>query len=75
MQMRSVKSSQISAVGYDRHSRTLEVHFARGGRYQYSDVPFDAYAALLRADSIGSHFHKHIRNGGYDYRRIEEAHS
>ena len=35
----SVASSNISAVGYDEQSETLEVEFLNGSIYQYYNVP------------------------------------
>ncbi len=48
-----VKSSMISAFGYDENERVLEVTFNRTGVYQYFDVPVDVYQGLLYADSKG----------------------
>jgi len=35
----SVSSSNISSVGYDPKTQTLEVEFHNGGVYQYFNVP------------------------------------
>lgn len=56
-----VESSNIKSIGYDGESRTLEVAFLNGGVYRYADVPATSYAALMAAESKGSHFAAHIR--------------
>lgn len=70
--MKPVTSSQISAVGYDADSQTLAIRFADrvrkdgtpipGATYHYYDIPQAAHQALVGSDSIGSHFHQHIRS-------------
>lgn len=64
-------SSTIAAVGYDPQTGMLEVTFKSGGTYRYADVPAAAHAALMQADSIGKHFHAHIR-GKFDHARLPE---
>jgi hypothetical protein len=59
--MTPVKSDSIAAVKHDPASRTLTVQFNNGGVYQYADVSAHQHAALMRSDSIGTHFHKNIR--------------
>jgi hypothetical protein len=66
-----VKSSSITSVGYHAPTRTLEVEFTHGARrYRYHDVPPEAVEALLKADSIGAHFHVHIKPR-YTFTRVE----
>lgn len=59
--MNPVKSSNISAVGYDPSTKILEIHFKNGSKYEYRDVPPEAYEALMNAKSVGSHFHAHVK--------------
>jgi hypothetical protein len=71
-----VVSSQIAAVGYDPTARQLVVRFRGSDRYpeaiySYAGVPAEVAAALVAAESPGSYFHRHIRQGGYPYRRYE----
>lgn len=56
-----VKSDSIARVGYEPTSKTLKVQFKNGGIYHYSGVSSDQHAALMRAESIGSHFYANIR--------------
>jgi len=60
--LRPVESSMISHIGYDEEDRVLRVRFSKGAEYDYADVPKTAHDALMKAPSIGSHFHKHVRN-------------
>jgi hypothetical protein len=65
----AVSSSNISEVGYDDQSRTLEVLFQNGSLYQYFDVPPQMFAELLHASSIGQYLNSNIK-GSYRYARI-----
>ncbi|AOK00158.1 KTSC domain-containing protein [Burkholderia vietnamiensis] len=62
-----VESSQIHSIGYDTESETLAVRFkdrkagARTSLYHYSQFTQANFDALKGADSIGSHFYKHIK--------------
>ena len=58
MEMQSVKSSNVSAVGYDEENKTLTVEFRSGGIYQYAGVPPEMYADLLEADSVLTDFQR-----------------
>jgi len=69
MQRQSVNSSNIAAIGHDAETNTLEVEFKNGGVFAYSGVDQSQYAELLNAESVGKHFHSHIR-GKCDCRRV-----
>lgn len=61
-----VSSSNISSIGYDPQSATLEVEFASfGGVYQYFNVPEYLYQQFLQASSHGQFLNDNIR---YNYR-------
>ncbi|MBV4447485.1 KTSC domain-containing protein [Clostridium tyrobutyricum] len=62
MQRIPVTSSDLSSVGYDPISQTLEIQFNSGGIYQYSGVPSNVYEGLMSASSHGKYFHAYIRN-------------
>ncbi|GAB2517081.1 KTSC domain-containing protein [Paramicrobacterium agarici] len=64
-----VQSSNISSVGYDDASQTLEIEFNKGGIYQYFDVPIAEYNELMRAESVGTYFSANIRTS-YRYARL-----
>lgn len=60
--MKPVKSSQIKSIGYDATAKKLAVHFINGDNtYHYEKVDQKTFDALSSAESVGSHFHSHIR--------------
>ena len=67
MEMVPVKSSNIAKIGHDPATKTLRVEFRNGSVYSYHDVDADKHAALMKADSVGSHFNEHIKNGGHKF--------
>ena len=74
MNRTQISSSNLSSVGCDPSTSTLEVGFRHGGVYQYFDVPAARYDGLLSAYSKGSYFDTFIKNGGYAYHRVERCH-
>lgn len=59
MVMISVQSSAIRAVGFDGSTLTVEFH---GGRiYDHPGVPYEVYAGLMNASSMGAYYNRHIR--------------
>lgn len=60
--MKPVKSSNISAIGYDAETKTLTVQFSSGGKHSYAGVPPETHQAMMSAESIGKYFHAKIRN-------------
>lgn len=69
MRRQAVTSSNISEVGYDENSRTLEVLFTNGNLYQYFDVPPQIYAELMQAGSVGQYLNANIK-GNFRYARV-----
>ncbi|HVX56934.1 MAG TPA: KTSC domain-containing protein [Candidatus Saccharimonadales bacterium] len=61
MKRSPVKSSNLKTVGYDPATKTLEVEFHSGAVHQYAGITPGAHQALVRAPSIGSHFHQYFR--------------
>ena len=59
MSLISVSSSAIRAVGYDGY--TLAVVFHHSGRYDHPGVPYDVYAGLMQASSMGAYYNRNIR--------------
>jgi hypothetical protein len=76
--MDSVESSQIHSIGHDAATNTLAIRFKKGDApaalYHYSGVTLEDFAAFKSAESIGSHFYKHIKpfKDKYPYVRIDE---
>lgn len=65
--MHQVKSSQIAAIGHHPETNTLVVQFparkdgTAGSVYHYANFDAAAFEAFKNAESIGSHFGKHIK--------------
>lgn len=55
MNLQTVDSSMIHAVGYDAEKQMLEVVFNSGKVYQYFEVPQNVYDELMASDSKGSY--------------------
>jgi len=67
-------SSNITGLDYDHDTGTLHVQFKSGDTYQYSEVPPDAYHAMMKARSKGSYFHRNIRNA-FKWKQLEDEKS
>jgi hypothetical protein len=61
LKKQSVRSSNISSIGYDEKNEILEIEFLSGGIYQYLDVPVNVYEELMDADSHGKYFNEYIK--------------
>jgi hypothetical protein len=70
MERKHVSSSNLSSVGYDPDSKTLEIEFLNGGLYQYFNVPLNIYNGLMAASSHGSYFDQYIKKGGFSFKKI-----
>ena len=55
MQLQTVDSSMVHALGYDPATQTLEVVFNSGKIYQYFKVPPETYEQLMTSGSIGGY--------------------
>lgn len=66
MQLETVESDVIHAIGYEDDLHILEIIFNNGGIYQYRNVPREVFDQLKRAESKGSYFHDNIR-GEFEY--------
>lgn len=73
----AVESSQIAAIGHDPETNTLAIQFAAksgtGSVYHYSNFTADDFAAFKAAESIGSHFGKHIKPFADKYPYVKVA--
>lgn len=68
---KEVKSSNISSIGYIYEEKKLIVKFKTGGIYEYQNVDSNIYESLISAPSVGSYFHKNIKNK-YNYIKKEK---
>lgn len=62
MQMTSVNSSAISAIGYDPQSRKMKITFVQNHTYDFCGVPQQVFDGLLRASSKGSYYNDYIKD-------------
>jgi hypothetical protein len=65
MQRQQVHSSNLSSIGYEATSQTLEIQFHSGHVYQYSEVPVTIYNELMSASSHGKYFDRFIKHAFY----------
>ncbi|MGD1090020.1 MAG: KTSC domain-containing protein [Verrucomicrobiota bacterium] len=59
VEMISVNSSAIRAVGYDGYTLTVEFHTGR--IYDHPNVPYSVYVGLMHASSMGAYYNRYIR--------------
>ena len=73
MNRKPVISSNLSSVGYDAETHTLEVEFNDGIIYLFSNVSPTLHNELMNADSHGKYFARNIRKypNIYPYKRIK----
>lgn len=77
--MDSVESSQIAAIGHDPATNALAIQFAPkkdgtpGSIYHYKNFTAEDFAKFKAAESIGSHFGKHIKNETEKYPFVRVA--
>lgn len=69
MDRSAVGSSNISEIGYDPSSETLEVMFANGSVYQYYNVNQALFDQIMQAPSKGQFLNIYIKNA-YPYSRV-----
>lgn len=62
MDMVSIDSSHLRAVGYDPKDEELRVEFSSGAVFVYEGVPEAVFDGLMSSASKGSYFHGNIRN-------------
>ena len=69
MERVSVSSSNLSSVGYDKSTETLEIEFRNGAVYQYMGVPQETFQGLMSSKSVGKTFHSDIRDR-FSFKRV-----
>lgn len=62
MQMITVSSTAISAIGYDSSSMQMKIRFKLGRIYTFCRVPKHIFDGLLSAPSKGMYYDNHIRD-------------
>ncbi|PZO37769.1 MAG: KTSC domain-containing protein [Pseudanabaena frigida] len=62
MDLQSVNSSAISAVGYDESTQQMKIRFKQGKVYDFCRVPKHIFQSLMSASSKGTYYNDHIRD-------------
>ena len=60
MQMTNILSTTIDSIGYNNKTSSLRINFKNMTVYEYSDVPSNVYADLMRASSKGRYVKANI---------------
>jgi len=61
MNVKSVESTTLVAIGYDEMREILQLEFRNNAVYRYFGVPGSVYEALAAASSKGRYFNGAIR--------------
>ena len=62
MEMISVTSKAIKAVGYDSSTQRMKIQFIEGKTYDFCNVPQHIFDGLLQALSKGAYYNDYIRD-------------
>ena len=57
-----VESSVFSAIGHNPHKQILALKFRSGAIHHYAGVSAEKFMDFASAESLGSHFTRHIKN-------------
>jgi hypothetical protein len=69
VERKRVNSSKLRSVGYDEHSRILEVELSNGQVYQYTGVYPEVYRRFMAAPNPSAFFDDKIAEE-YSARRV-----
>lgn len=69
--MAKVKSSNIDSIAFGGSS--IYVNFLNGTSYAYEGATLEEYEQFKKAESVGKHFHAHIKNAGYDVQELKDV--
>lgn len=62
MDMISVNSSAISAIGYNESTGHMKVRFKQGDTYDFCGVPLRIYQGFMSSYSKGSFYNTYIKD-------------
>jgi len=65
------RSEMITHIAYDEDAKRLSLTFAKGGTYHHNDVPKHQFDAMLNSESVGKHYHAHIK-GKYTHEKSDD---
>ena len=72
MEMQSVVSSNIKAIGFDAATGTMRVSFLSGGTYDAAGTTQEDFDAFKTAKSHGVHFNKVLKKAFVWAKAIEK---
>lgn len=61
MEMQTVQSSNINAIGFDANTGTMMIRFTNNKTYKYEGVKPEEFEAFAKSESKGRHFAAMIR--------------
>lgn len=64
------RSDMISKLAYDEDENCMTITFSKGGSYKYKDVPKESFDSLCNSESMGKHFHQHIKGKFTDVEKL-----
>ena len=70
MKMKSIQSTSISEIGYNR--RTMNVKFHNGMIYEFKKVPRMIFDSFTKAQSKGRFFNDEIKQE-YPFKKLTES--
>ena len=64
-----VNSSNITSIGYEAKTKSLEVEFVSGGIYRYEGISKALYEKMVNTDSKGRFFFSDIK-GKFPHKKL-----
>ena len=61
MEMQSVASSAILAIGYDESTQQMKIRFKQDEAYDFCRVPKHVFQGLLESNSKGTYYNDYVR--------------
>lgn len=67
-----VVSSQIAAMSFNHDSKIVTVGFTNGQSYEYQNVDYERFQAIVSADSVGKAFNSLIKSNptAYPFKKL-----
>ncbi len=62
MEMIRVRSTAITAIGYDPTSQRMKITFQQGHTYDFCRVPANIFDGFMRSLSKGTYYNNHIKD-------------
>jgi len=71
LKLENVKSSNVSAIGYDENKKELYIKYNTNAVYKYLNVPKFIFDNMKAAKSIGKYVTEYVKCAGYSYEKVE----